>query len=493
MSDSLHPIPINEWESVLYPIVLTNITFERDNIRLPDDTIVEIWRDDNYLLKGRISGNDFYHRIHNRNEFIGKGNIIADEKIIATDTRGNVVRINGCAIGNLIKENPNQIADRQILTADLILDSLNIVYGSDSEGDQNCDKRYDWFLVAGIEPFFDGTTFRKINESNTKIRLSVDDHKDDTLNYIGSTFSKDFSILKLDDIECIIAQAPNKYICSDLCGICFEFRGDNVEKASQQFIVDLKHFIGFLLGCKLHDIGYTIVSDGQVREVYIDDPKLKSKLRTPMPPIQYTMRYDWGKFWLLINQLFPKYLELQKKLQLNQALSRYWISGSLPIGVNLPILASAIEILAANYLKMTGNDKLTYLSEDDYLGALGLEFDEIKSRLLAIAEGQIIVNKILGNFRKGSNENIRKFFSLLGLNIGKDEKAALNLRNKMTHSARDYSDDNTVHQDVFSTRVYEVLFNRTALKILGYGEYYKDYSQKNCPSKHISMGAGSTK
>ena len=83
------------------------------------------------------------------------------------------------------------------------------------------------------------------------------------------------------------------------------------------------------------------------------------------------------------------------------------------------------------------------------------------------------------------------FFKLIEIDIGKEEKAAIQLRNKMTHSARDYSQDEKAYDDLILTRVYEVLFNRIILKLLGYDAYYTDYSLQKSPLKHISKSAGS--
>jgi hypothetical protein len=104
-------------------------------------------------------------------------------------------------------------------------------------------------------------------------------------------------------------------------------------------------------------------------------------------------------------------------------------------------------------------------------------------------DGNKIMKKILGAFRKGSAEKMEYFYSSIELSIGKKEKSAIALRNKMTHSYRDYSNEETAHQDVVYTRIYEMLFNRTILKLLGYNEYYIDYSLQNCPLKHINIPA----
>ena len=94
-------------------------------------------------------------------------------------------------------------------------------------------------------------------------------------------------------------------------------------------------------------------------------------------------------------------------------------------------------------------------------------------------------NKIKGAFRKGSNDKINLFFDLLDLNIDRSEKEAVKLRNKMTHSTRDYTIEENAHDDVIATRVYQALFNRIFLNILGHQGYYIDYSIKGSPSKYI--------
>ncbi len=481
--------PITEWENTVYPIVLKTIKFDSDGTMLPVDTIVEVWRDDYYQLKGKISGSGFYSQVHSRNKFVGKGNIIVDEKLICLDKANNVVELAGCAFGNLIKDASNKSNERQVLDVELILDSIRIT-NPKYEIDAKVRTKYEWFLVSGIEAHFDCTTFRKYNEPHIKIRRGVDKYDDDAGDYNGSEFTRDFTILKTDVLECIIAKVPDKYIGGNLRGLCFEFRDSNVDRAHAEFIDDLAHFVGFLFGCELYSTGYTLLHNDQLAEARLKDPRLELTHSQPMPPIHFNMHHDWGKFWLLINKIFPKYLELQEKLQINQAISRRWISAQLPVGTNLPVLASAIEILAGNFLKLTGNDNLIYLSEVDYLEKLGKEFDEIKTRLLEIPDGKIIVNKVLGAFRKGANEKMQKFFSLLDLKIGKSEKTALKLRNKMAHSSTDYTDAERIHEDLISTRVYEVLFNRTVLKLLEYQDFYKDYSLTRSPSKDISISAG---
>jgi len=191
-----------------------------------------------------------------------------------------------------------------------------------------------------------------------------------------------------------------------------------------------------------------------------------------------------------MNNLLPVYLKLEGILSLNQVLSRYWIAKSIPVGSNLPVLANAIEILAAKYLKHTGKFKMENIPQNEYLNLIKEELETLTNKLAPLNGGNAMINKIKGANQKVPSEKITLFFSLLGIEVGKAEKAAINLRNKMAHSSRNYSDDDTAYDDLILTRVYEVLFNRVLLKLLGYDDYYIDYSVVNCPLKHITKRAG---
>jgi len=52
------------------------------------------------------------------------------------------------------------------------------------------------------------------------------------------------------------------------------------------------------------------------------------------------------------------------------------------------------------------------------------------------------------------------------------------------------TDINTAYDDLILTRVYEVLFNRVILKLLGYDGYYIDYNAVKCPLKHSDKKSG---
>ena len=59
------------------------------------------------------------------------------------------------------------------------------------------------------------------------------------------------------------------------------------------------------------------------------------------------------QYLLLCHNIYKK----REVLQLNYALAHYWIAKDAPIGVNLPILSSALEAIASASLKDLTNDR----------------------------------------------------------------------------------------------------------------------------------------
>lgn len=480
-------IPIDEWESITFPVTITNLKFENDSIAFPDDTVVQIWRKDDYRLAGRITGSNFYNQASERVTYVGKGHIVKNEHLIGFDSKGNKWTILNCLVLNLDRPTSSYNDNTQVQTADIRFDFIKFNSKVSKDSIHHPTQRFDWFLTSKVDVLFDGSTYRKENPK-TKARLSLDSY--DKTQSPPYSISRDYTVLKPENGDCLIAKVPENYLKKNFNGVCFEFRGKRISSVTQSFVEDLKNIISFLLGSKLYYIGHTIISKSAVIECYLTSPRLNRNLRGGQPPIPSNYQYQWSNFGYLINLLFPRYISLEKDLQLNHAISRYWTAQHSSIGLNLPILASAFEIMAANYLNKTGNYADTYISENAFKELLGGEFEVIKAKILAVKDGNIIINKILSSFRKGPNEKMRKFFMLLNLELGKEEKEALNLRNKMAHSARDYSDEDRAYDDLNLSHVYEMLFNRTLLKLLGYEDFYCDYSHPNLQMKQINLPSG---
>lgn len=486
MTDKKYYINQLEWEAIDFPLILTNLKIEDPEFALDENATLKLWRDHNQQLKATIAGRlkDFKYS----DKYIGKGNIAQHQIIEGIDEKGNIVTLSRCVFGGYQSSNQGQNKDGYLSTIDLHFDRVRIQFSI--EGKKLVNRHFEWFLCKGIVPHFYGSTSRSGDEKPVRARIGIDDFNSEEVLMHSHSTSRDFIVLDIPQIKCIIAKVPEHFISSEMTGLCIEFRDEEIAKLDNKLLSDLRHFVEFLFGVQFYYYGYSILSDEELIEALLDSPDIPLKPQPPMPPIHYNFEYQWGNIQLQLNKLLVPYLDLQKKLSLNHAIDRLWIALAIPVGVNLPILAGALEIVAGKYLTMTGNVKLEYLPQKEYEDLIAEEVLSLTAKLSEITDSAIIINKLKGAFRKGSNEKINLFLSLLGLEIEKQEKAAINLRNKMTHGNRDYSNDNKAHDDVVLSRVYHVLFNRIILKILGYEDYYIDYSMQRIPSKPIKMGAG---
>jgi hypothetical protein len=479
-------IPHLEWEFSDFPIKIHQLKFEKTDWGFIEEAVIEVWRDEQFRLRGKIYGVVAYFKKTNEKHFIGKGNIIKGQIIKGVDTSSNIVELRECYLVGIHTNSEQKNEEGYFTEGELILDAINIQFSKPSEPKEGLT-RFDWFLCSKIEAHFWEVTFRKSLQK--KVRVGIDKHDDSIENLIGSSSSKDYTTIKLPDIEFIVAKVPATLLPNQIYGLCLEFR-DNLDKINDDLISGISHFISFLLGSEIKHMGHSFVDNEMLIESYLQTINNR-KLIGSMPPIKFNLKYEWGDISWLLNQLLPKYLEMRKQLPLDEALSRYWIARNIPVGSNLPVLASAVEIIAEKYLKQEScGYQNGYISQEEYLKLIKPEITELKSKLSSIKGGDIILNKILGDFRKGPNEKMNHFFSAIGIELGKLEKKAIALRNKMAHASRDYSDENRVQEDLIFTRIYEVLFHRTILKLLDYNGYYIDYSIKGCPLKYIDKPAG---
>lgn len=486
MNNDQYYTPHLEWELSDFPIKVNQLKFKETNWGFTEDAFIEIWRDDQFLLHGKICGVVTDFKKTNEIHFVNKGNIVKGQVITGNDTSGNIVELQECYLV-ITHTNSFQRSEEGYFTEGEL--KLNLIKIHSSKQPEQNEKitRFDWFLCNKIDAHFLEITFRKISQK--KVRVGIDEYDESIENFIGSSSSKDYVVVKLPYIEFIVAKVPEALLPNSLYGLCFEFR-DNLDKVNDDLISGLSYFISFLFGSEVQRIGYSFVNNETLIESYLQTVNNRNQ-RTSMPPIKFNLKYEWGNISWLLNQLLPKYLELRKQLSLDEALSRYWIARSIPVGSNLPVLASALEMIVELYLKINSSQSQNeYLVQDEYSVLLEPEINELKSKLSSVVGGDIILNKILGAFRKGPNEKMKSFLCLINIEIGESEKKAIALRNKMAHASRDYSDEKRAYEDFTFTRIYEVLFHRIILKLVGYNGYYIDYSIKGCPLKHINKSAG---
>lgn len=492
MSDSQYFIPHLEWESIPFPLTITKLTTNNSLFGFSNVSLLTIERTENYKLIGRIVGTVLQPAELKKENYIGKGNIIEGKNFIVEDKEGNTIELSDCHLISYHTNSLNQTGKGFLFEGDFVADKFTITYKQQKKPETT--KRFDWFVCSNSKSHFWETTIRRSTPEKIKIRKGIDVYSEADEMNPGVSWAKDYMKVDLADFCFIISKVPDKLFNNTLHGLCFEFRDiDNFKIPNESIIKQIKGITSFILGNKLTHIGYSIINDDKLQKAVcfsVESESLRLSAKTPMPPITFNTKYECGDFSYLVNKLLPEYLNKNKPLKLGHTLSRYWISKGLPVGVNLPVLSSAVEILVAEYLKQHKEFNTEIITNKEYAQLIEDEIEKLQSKLSAYPENEIIINNIKKANKKSINVQMNTFFELIGLDIGKDEKAALHLRNKMVHSSRNYSDDEKAYDDLVLTRVYEVLFNRILLKLLGYDGYYTDYSLQNSPLKHISKNAG---
>jgi len=488
MNDIIHNnpdylIPHLEWEFSSFPLDLRQISFEKDDWGFESDTTISIWRDNTQRLIGKICGKNNQPNNFKHNYFIGKGNIVKGQNIKGIDENGNNVELNNC-LWTEIKCNSKNVGK---IEGTIVFDKLKF---SANIEQKTKTTRFDWFSCTDIPAHFSERTLRNTKLKSPKIRIGIDEFDDKTENFIGGACAKDYAEVNLHQISFLISEIPEIVIIgSKMKGICLEFR-NYTGSIDNELINGIQEFVSFLFGNELYYWGNSIVNDNKLLEANLLSLSEIIAVNV-MPPIKFNRKYQWGDLSHLLNKYLPEYLLKRKKLALNTAISRFQMAKTLPLGSNLPILSSAVEIIAGAYMELSNTITTEYLSEKEYNNLIKDEILQIKEKLMNIEGGEKIISKIENAFRKGVNEKMNSFLQSIGIEIGKLEKDAINLRNKMAHSSRDYSIEEKIHDDIVLSRAYEVLFNRIVLKLLNYNDYYIDYTIQNCPSKPIQKCAGS--
>jgi hypothetical protein len=487
MPDQQFCIPYLEWEAVQFPLAITDIHFEVSDYQHFRAAQITVWRDDNDELKASLSGYTTKPQFYTDDRFTGKGNIIKGECITGITADGFQVNFTDCIFTG-ISVNSWEVSEAgYYIRSGINFDDIQITYQTPSTKTERQTFLY-WYLCNDSDVYFDCTTYRSLKHPLKRIREGYYQPAEEKLEITGSSHSRDHVVIRADNLTCIIAQVPDVFPSTGKSGYCIEYDSETGVGLDKELLKNLEHLVGFLLGTPLFRMGHSLIHDGQINIAFLESPKFARTI--PMRPIHYNRQYDWGNFGLLINKLWPVYSELQPDLKLDYAISRYWVARELPLGSNLPVIASAMELLAENYLKCTGQQKLEYLPQDQYLNFIDSTCGDLKQKLDHIEGGKIIWSKITGAYRKGPNEKMIHFFRLLKLETGKAEKNAINLRNKMAHGYRDYGEIDAAHDDLVLTRTYQVLFHRVLLKLLSYEDYYIDYSLQGSPSKSITKAAG---
>lgn len=476
-----------EWEGFTNKIEIEKIK-ESEFITGRGEAI-EIWRGDDYKLKGRILGEyDGFGGLDNlNNEESIAGTTMPSIEIEGTDKYGSIsYKLSRCYIVGIsnhvtqLDSNP-----KTNFIANLMLGRVE----KNKSIDLKSDLLIEWYLNGPSGDFiFSRSTQRQIKEDFIRKRFEIEEKL-----YPG-TFkeenTRDFAFIELKNMSFIIQAVP-KYLgphWSNCIGIEYREEWEGVPTEEEREAIS--EIVGFIFGKHLLNVGYTkYAGKGYPIEEVAKNPwgdNVVSKCqKAALFPIDIDSCQTWGMVEKVLNQLIPQYLLLRHDLNLNQALWNYWVSLDLPIGVNLPILSAGVETIAKSWFKTSkSKTKGVYLSKKKFNELMGSGFDVIEERLRENQYCKRMLDKIKNAYNMSANERFNFFFSEIDLPIGEIERKAIKGRNSMAHG--DIMSDQQIEKMIRLTRAYQTFFHRILLKILGFDGDYIDMSAAGWPKRHIN-------
>ena len=185
------------------------------------------------------------------------------------------------------------------------------------------------------------------------------------------------------------------------------------------------------------------------------------------PPVRLYDNKEIDRFENLMGSLLSTYLKERNKLQLNEALWKYWIGNNLPIGCNIPIISTGIEIISTNWHKSKrSKSKGEYMSQQQYNKLFGSELNSFEQKCKTIQFGERILSKVQNAYSMTGNERLDSFIDdELGITLGKLDRDSFQCRNKMIHNALDLKKTD-LEKLILFTKANRTTFNIFSLSVL---------------------------
>lgn len=481
-----------EWEFLQNELNLDHRWFEENQFPQAFERFV-CYRDDHYKIKGELIGSFDINIL--RSSFDSNYLLNFPSTITAENTKIKYEFL-GCYTYNQTTSRGNS----DLLDSDTKY-HVNFNIHKIKRNIKSSQKPISWLTEWYLNGSHDSSLFsRTTSRSSTlTVERNRDIYKDNEQkflafnNYIGNL---DNIFVKYSNYSFIVHTVPKELGPSWSNCIGIEYREEFGEIPVYSDRVAISEIVGFLMGKFLLNIGYSSYDDeGHQLDCMAQSPwwdNAAALSRTSaVPPVNYQKNNP--TYEELLTHCVSKYLDVRDKLSLNEALLRYWLSVTMPLGTNIPIFANGIEIISNAWIK---NDKsgsiITYLPKDNY--------DEITEDILKITDEklnffgceeeakEIIIKRIKDANRKSPSEKINSLFTDLKLNISPLEKKALRERNKMIHNFISFDKDGEIDKALSYYFAYRILFHRVIFRILEYDGDYIEYTPSGPLEKHMNEG-----
>ncbi len=351
------------------------------------------------------------------------------------------------------------------------------------------DTLIEWYLNGPESTVLYCDTSKTIDKVSRKVvRNGV---KNASQIHTAENYSTDCLYIKYLDTGVLLRKVSSEYKPEWSNNVALEYRtayGRIPEKEERKKIAEL---LGFLMGRHLILVGNTayqgaVILESNMYNPYADAALECSSNTLEVIPVHY-YHDERENFREYAQALLPVYLELRDTYGFDSALARYWLANTMPIGVNMPIVAGAIESIQKAWFKgKKSKTKAVYMDKDAYESAISRFLEQVKDNLGECENRDILINKISNCYQMGANDRYYTFFEELGLEYGDSERKSIKARNSFTHG--DKNDDDA--EVIKATKTMSLLLARSILKLLGYNGMYIDSSVSGYPRKHIDEKIG---
>jgi hypothetical protein len=214
-----------------------------------------------------------------------------------------------------------------------------------------------------------------------------------------------------------------------------------------------------------------------------------SRIDFPPIPINRQARADALNIEDVLARLVPVYLERRKALALHDALWRYWTFQELPLGINLPMLVTGIEILAAAWFSSPSSPSHgNFTPKKEFVALLEEDFRTMRAKLtraaaldlsMAHLQNQAILDALMqrmeDSFQMGSTSRTRAFFRELGVTPTVGQLEAMKGRHAQIHGEAAHKKPRELWGLSENLRT---LFYKTMLRLLDYSGKYLDWAER---------------
>ena len=307
----------------------------------------------------------------------------------------------------------------------------------------------------------------------------------------------DHFVFEYENCQIIVSRVPKDVESSWKNCISIEYRNSDGEYPTEDIRDSIHEIVSFLLGKQLLNIGHTEFNENEFAVSKIGfNPGFHSITRKKDSlaylPVPLSEIKDGG-IERILTLLTPRYVNIKKDYGLDKALLNLWWCEVIPLEFHIPIMHQAIEILAKDWiLSPHYKGEKTYVKKEDYEKFYLNLLPTLKENFSQCKHYEKLESTIRNANNIGTNHRIMIFLNSLGLELGSEEKKAMNQRNSLMHDQKNVSIE-FIDNIKYYTNVYKSFFHRVILKMLEYDGNYVDYSDNTNSIKPLNTPAGKTK